>query len=75
MSERRIRVTCSWCHEFGQLGVETHCKSCGHELGVPMMACQCQACQGTDKSLDDLEAELAQALKETLEQLKREEEG
>lgn len=38
-------TSCSWCHELNDT-YRTHCRCCGHQVGVPRMDCDCDQCCG-----------------------------
>lgn len=40
-----MRVSCSWCHEFNEVGeAPTLCRACGHRADLPRMECNCPTC-------------------------------
>lgn len=43
MPDLKRRVTCAWCHA-AVLAEYRLCWDCGHEVGKPRAACQCEQC-------------------------------
>ena len=43
--------SCSRCGTFNTIGAAgvTVCRRCGHQLGVPRLACDCAACRRTPR--------------------------
>ena len=48
---RKVKQSCSWCHEANELNPEgkTYCWSCGHRADVPRVDCDCRKCRHEDR--------------------------